>query len=41
MIYFSENFVTFLVYGALILTSSGVAALGILLVRDLRAGRLW
>ena len=41
MILFSESFVTFLVYGALISTLGGSVALGILLVRDWRAGRVW
>jgi len=41
VILFSESFVTFLVYGALISTLGGSVALGILLVRDWRAGRLW
>ena len=41
MIFFGEGFLEILVYGALVSTSVGGAALGLLLVRDWRAGRLW
>lgn len=40
-IIFSAGFVRALVYGSVALTTLGVLALLVLLVRDLRAGRLW